>query len=106
MNAERRALLAAALVVVCAPVGADDADYARAMQDYEQGRHAQAFDALARLADAGHAEAARVALLMSTHGRRLYGHAFDVDAARRLRWLDAAAPAALRSAATSTGAQR
>jgi hypothetical protein len=106
MNAERRALLVTALVVAWVPAAADDTDFARAMQDYDEARHAQAFDALARLADAGHAEAARVALLMSAHGRRLYGRAFDIDAARRARWLDAAAPVALRSAATATGAPR
>jgi hypothetical protein len=106
MNTERRALLVCAIGVSWVSVRADDADFERAMQDYEMAHHGRAFDALARLADAGHGEAARVALLMSAHGRRLYGQAFDVDAARRARWLDAAAPAALRSAATNVGARR
>ena len=43
----------------------------RAMAEYEQQRFATAFDALTGLADAGHRDAARIALLMVAHGPRL-----------------------------------
>lgn len=94
MNAERRRWLGAALLAGVGPARAQDGTFERAMQEYELARHARAFDAFARLADAGHAGAARIALLMVSHGPRLYGRRFEVDAARRERWLDAAAPRA------------
>lgn len=107
MNAERRCCLAAALLAGVGPARAqDDGAFERAMLDYEQARHAQAFDAFARLADTGHGDAARIALLMVSHGPRLYGRRFEVDAARRERWLDAAAPRATRSADAGDGARR
>jgi len=95
MNVDRRTLLAAAFLVG-ASAHAAEGDFERAMLDYEQARHAQAFDALARLADGGHADAARIALLMVSHGPRLYGRRFEIDRVRRERWLDAAAPRAVR----------
>lgn len=106
MNAERRCCLAAALLAGVGPVRAQDGAFERAMLDYEEARHAQAFDALARLADGGHADAARIALLMVSHGPRLYGRRFEVDGVRRERWLDAAAPRATRSADAGDGVRR
>ena len=91
-----RAALAFALaagacgVVHAQPVAATAPVFERAMVDYEQQRFASAFDALASLADAGHRDAARIALLMFAHGPRLYGQRFDAEAARRARWVDAA----------------
>ncbi|MDH4287872.1 MAG: hypothetical protein OEV65_03920 [Aquincola sp.] len=70
------------------------ASFDRAMDDYVAQRFDAAFDGFAQLADSGHCEAARIALLMRAHGARLYGRSFRVDAARRQRWVDAAAPAA------------
>ena len=64
--------------------------FERAIAEYEVQRFGTAFDMLARLADAGHREAARVAVLMHAHGPRLYGQRFEVDAARRARWVDTA----------------
>ena len=72
------------------PAAAAAPVFERAMADYEQQRFASAFDALASLADAGHRDAARIALLMFAHGPRLYGQRFDAEAARRARWVDAA----------------
>jgi hypothetical protein len=68
--------------------------FEQAMVDYDHQHFVAAFDVLARLADAGHPEAARVALLMRAHGPHLYGQRFDVEPARRTAWLGAAAPAA------------
>jgi len=72
------------------PLAANAPTFERAMADYEQQRSAPAFEALAGLADAGHRDAARVALLMLAHGPRLYGQRFEADPARRVRWVDAA----------------
>ena len=63
----------------------------RAMAHYERCQWVQAFDELMPLADAGHREAARIALLMRAHGPRLFGHNFVVGSAQRQRWLDTAA---------------
>ena len=65
-------------------------DLARAMANYERCDWVQAFNDLALLADAGNAEAARIALLMRAHGTRLFGHHFVVGALRSERWLNAA----------------
>jgi hypothetical protein len=80
------------------------AAFEQAMADYERQHFAAAFDGLARLADAGHSEAARMALLMRAHGPRLYGQRFEVDAARRTAWLDVAAPTASPKLAMRWGA--
>lgn len=61
-----------------------------AMRDYDAQRFGKAFDTLALLADSGHAEAARIALLMSAQGPRLYGRRFELHPQRRERWLDVA----------------
>jgi hypothetical protein len=81
------ALLASAPLPTAAPA---ESAFSRAMDQFESMRFAAAFEALAPLADAGHAEAARIALLMRAHGPRLFGQRFEVDAPRRERWLDAA----------------
>jgi hypothetical protein len=67
------------------------ATFDRAMDDYVAQHFDAAFDGFAQLADSGHREAARIALLMRAHGTRLYGRSFRVDAARRQRWVDTAA---------------
>lgn len=90
MNAERRSAVGFALALLINAAGATETEFSAAMLDYEQHRHQRAFDALARLADGGHAEAARIALLMVAQGPRLYGRRFEIDAVRRERWLDAA----------------
>jgi hypothetical protein len=59
-----------------------------AMQAYSVQHYRRAFDGLARLADAGDAEAARIALLMVAHGPRLFGEPFDVTSSQRALWLE------------------
>jgi hypothetical protein len=71
-----------------------DADFASAMAEYDRQHFDVAFERLARLADGGHAEAARVALLMHAHGRRLYGRAYPIRTERRGVWLALALPPA------------
>ena len=68
-----------------------------AMLHLERCQWPQAFQRFAALADAGHDQAARIALLMQAHGTRLFGGRFSADASRRERWLDvAAAPGPVR----------
>jgi hypothetical protein len=73
-----------------------------AMEAYEHCHWDEAFQAFATLADQGHSEAARVALLMLRHGQSLYRRDFAAKAERRLAWLAAAAIADARTAARAT----
>lgn len=59
---------------------------------YENGHYARAFDLFAELADAGHAEATRIALQMHRLGPALFGQRFDASEARLARWLAAREP--------------
>jgi hypothetical protein len=69
-----------------------------AMDAYAHQHFRAAFDGLARLADGGHGDAARIALLMVAHGPRLFSQRFDITAAQRDQWLDVASAAAQRAA--------
>lgn len=71
--------------------------FERAMADYERQHFDAAYQALWLLADQGHAEAARIALLMATHGPRLYGQRFAIGDVQRDRWLAAALPHAAQT---------
>lgn len=64
----------------------------QALTEYTQLHYHAAFDALARLADRGHPDAARIALQMSEHGTRLYGGCYGASDATRKRWRALAAP--------------
>ena len=96
----RRGVLSAVAVVAATLAGTGRAEatntgqaaFERAMLDYERQRFAAAYQALQALADQGHAEAARVALLMAAHGPRLYGMRFAIDESQRQRWLVVALP--------------
>lgn len=67
--------------------GAPAADaLAAAHEAYERGHWPQAFAAFAQRADEGHAEAARIALLMHRHGPTLYGQHFDASPYQQLQW--------------------
>ena len=65
-----------------------DPGFDRALEHFAHGRWNEAFEALVPLADAGQAEAARIALLMALRGPRLFGRAFPSSRAQRARWLD------------------
>ena len=56
--------------------------FAEAMLAYERNHWPQAFAALVALATEGHADAARVAMLMHRHGPRLYGQHFVLTASQ------------------------
>lgn len=53
---------------------------------YDKGDYGSAYIRYAELADAGHAEASRIAWLMSLHGQRLYGRTFEATPYQQLRW--------------------
>lgn len=57
-----------------------------AQRHYELGKHREAFDAYAHLADSGDPEAARIALLMVRHADRLYDGRPAATAAQVKRW--------------------
>lgn len=88
--------LPAALAVAGAAVWAQPVDarsiradaFDDALAQYETCHWPQAYAAFARLADAGDARAARVALLMHAHGPRLFAQAFEVKAVRLEHWRD------------------
>ncbi len=58
----------------------------RAIEHFAHGCWPKAFEALAPLADAGDREAARIAMLMTTRGPRLFGQAFPASPSQRKRW--------------------
>jgi hypothetical protein len=88
------ALTLAAPVAQAQPSSAFD----MAMDAYAHQHFRDAFDGLAQLADGGHGDAARIALLMVAHGPRLFSQRFDIATARRQQWLDLASAQAARAA--------
>jgi hypothetical protein len=63
-----------------------DTAFESAQALYDKGDYTQAYGRFAELADAGHAEASRIAWLMNRHGRRLYGRAFEATPYQQLSW--------------------
>jgi hypothetical protein len=61
-----------------------------AMQAYADSHYDTAFTQLGALADQGHAESARIALMMARFGPVLYAARWSVDAQRKARWLELA----------------
>ena len=56
-----------------ATIPTTDIAFADALQLYRQGRWSAAYGRFVHLADAGHEESARIALVMVRHGADLYG---------------------------------
>lgn len=57
-----------------------------AQADYDTGHYGRAFAEFALLADDGHCEAARIALLMWRYGKPLYATEFQLPRERLDRW--------------------
>jgi len=57
-----------------------------AIEHLAHGRWSEAFATLVPLADAGHREAARIAMLMATRGPRLFGRTFPASPSQRRHW--------------------
>jgi hypothetical protein len=68
------------------PVLPQPSSFERALEHYEAGHWADAFEGFATLADCGHREAARIALQMRQFGRHLYGRAFMAGPRQLQRW--------------------
>ena len=81
------ALLSAHGAVNAQPDADTKTHFDEAMSLYEQCQWTPAFEQLVNLANGGHAEAARVALMMSRYGPALYGSQFATNAWQRERWL-------------------
>jgi hypothetical protein len=64
----------------------DDARHRTAMAAYQAGRWSEAYVALAALADAGDADAARVAGMMVRQGPLLFGQRFEASPERQAAW--------------------
>lgn len=62
----------------------------RAIAHFGHCHWSRAFEELIPLADAGRGEAARIALLMTKHGPRLFGQAFIATPRQRSCWQEAA----------------
>lgn len=79
--------LAAGSVVAQNRQAADDTPaFDLALAEYERHHWAEAYAGLATLADAGHREAARIALEMHRLGPALYGLRFDATPYQQLTW--------------------
>jgi hypothetical protein len=57
-----------------------------AIQRLAHGDSMAAYDELVTLADRGHIAAARIAMLMTTRGPRLFGRSFPASPSERARW--------------------
>lgn len=85
------AALALGFIGAASASPADDAvQYAYATSLYQQARWAGAFGRFAALADRGHPDAARIALIMLRYGRELYRTEWSATDAQVARWVDAA----------------
>ncbi len=66
----------------------DDAEaFDAVVAAYERSHWREAYDAASRLAERGHAPAARLALRMWRFGTRLYGESFDAAPETVIRWI-------------------
>jgi hypothetical protein len=86
------ALVAAAgVTAVCAqrvgsPHALHDTGFTQALEQFRVGHHAAAYARLTRLADAGHAPSAQLALLMLRHGKTMCGAEWSASAGQQERW--------------------
>ena len=63
----------------------------RALHALQQSRWDEAFSQLTPLADEGHPQAARLALLFAQRGTRLFGGRYEASAAQQRAWSRVAA---------------
>ena len=91
----------AILTATSATAATIDDDFDAAMQSYEDCHFSIAYDRLAMLADGGHAEAARIALLMVRYGPQLYGGQWSASTYQIENWtrLASSKPANIAAAA-------
>jgi hypothetical protein len=87
------AIAAAAVATLARPLATDpttrpdwNTQHGQALDLFRRGHHAAAYGRLVRLADAGHAGAAHLALLLTTQGKAMVGLELSATAAQQLRW--------------------
>ena len=80
------ALLPLAAAAQTPSVAEQERAYAAAQAEYEVGHYAAAFTGFAALADAGHAESARIAMQMQRYGPGLYQMRFAAGPQQIGRW--------------------
>lgn len=78
------------LIAMPATAAADDDRFLAAMRLYHDSHYGAAYQRLAELADGGHAESARIALLMRRFGPSLYRSHWSATALQVQRWLQLA----------------
>lgn len=79
-------LIACALAAAVLPAQADPQRWTEAQRAFREQRYAAAYGNFVRLADAGHAPAAQVALVMATQGPALFGRDWFASPEQRRRW--------------------
>lgn len=77
----------ATLAATSATAAPDDDQFVVAMQIYNDCHYPIAYARLSGLADSGHAEAARIALLMVRYGPQLYGSEWSASPRQIDNWI-------------------
>ena len=75
-----------ATAATAADAAKSETAFTEAMEQYEQGKWSGAYGRFVALADHGHPEAARIALLMQRHGVKLYGSDWGASQPQVDRW--------------------
>jgi hypothetical protein len=80
------ALVPASAATAASGSGPDQALFAEALRLHRSGRWSAAYGRFLQLADAGHVDAARIALQMLRHGGELYGTEWTAAASQVAAW--------------------
>ena len=91
------------LAATSATAATDDNVFDAAMQAYDDCHFAIAYDRLTVLADGGHVEAARIALLMTRYGPQLYGNQWSASSYKIENWIRLASSKPANFIATGGG---
>lgn len=86
LHAPLAAVLASAFLSAHPLAAASDKELRSAAVPYQNGEWGEAFSRISKLADAGHADAARIALFMHRYGPEMYGRYWTVPEPRLVRW--------------------
>ena len=79
-------VLSTATAATAADAAKSETVFTEAMAQYKQGKWSGAYGRFAALADKGHAEAARIALIMLRHGSTMYGSDWGASQPQVDRW--------------------
>lgn len=79
-------LLGSATAATAADAAKPETAFTEAMTQYKQGKWPAAYGRFAELADQGHPEAARIALIMLRHGVSMYGSDWGASQPQIEQW--------------------